>query len=126
MYRVTPFFNNWLPATRSAMEAETKREVQARAMEHNPFLNGYRDGDPLVRSMVGTLEIKAGDIMEALETAFERLSRDTRPNGANERSLSVGDVLKVETDTGERWYSCERTGWREIIGHRLFKLEVAA
>lgn len=81
------------------------------------MLNGYRSGDPLVPTSLGYLPVEAATPEGAAEQLFYLLNRDERPNGRNERSLSVGDIALVESTSGERYFfAVERFGFRELTG----------
>lgn len=81
-----------------------------------PYLNQtsrfdpYTPGDRLKVSSVGVLEIEAENATAAASTVFRLLNADDRPNGAHERSLSVGDVIVVEKGD---------SGWPNFEGKRL-------
>ena len=82
--------------------------------------DGYKHGDPLALSRV-VIFPEAESAEEAADQVFELLNRDDRPNAKVERSLSVGDVVKVlippkyEGGSGYSvWFACERVGWRPI------------
>ena len=81
-----------------------------------PYLNQtsrfdpYTRGDTLKASSVGVLEFEAPSHLAAASYVFALLNADDRPNGAHERSLSVGDVLVVETG---------RSGWPDFEGKHL-------
>jgi hypothetical protein len=98
------------------------------------MLGGFRQGDPLKLS---TLIIfpEAIDPQGAAEIVFRLANADDRPNGKTERSMSVGDVVKIigvavpepagwaelnpekEWDVGdihEWWFACDPVGFRAI------------
>lgn len=84
------------------------------------FMNGYQDGDPLKLSVV-VMFPDGNSPEEAANVVFHYLNADDRPNGQTERSLSVGDVVKIivppthEGGEGEFvWLACENLGWRRI------------
>lgn len=87
------------------------------------MLDGYREGDTVQPSTLGELTIASRDPTDAADRVYAVLNRDDRPNAKRERSLSVGDVVRVtvppEHDgaTGYHvWLACEREGWRQIEG----------
>jgi hypothetical protein len=82
--------------------------------------DGYTPGDPLTLSSV-VMFPEADSAKGAAEVVFGYLNADDRPNGRTERSLSVGDVVKIiippehEGATGYFvWFACEPVGWVEI------------
>src|SRR4029077_129889 len=84
------------------------------------MLNGYREGD---RVEISTVVIfpEADSAQSAAEEVFALLNMDNRPNGQTERSLSVGDVVKIivpprypEGEGYIAWYSIENVGIRPI------------
>jgi hypothetical protein len=81
-----------------------------------PYLNQtsrfdpYTRGDELKVSAAGVLDVRAESHTAAASQVFAMLNADDRPNGAVERSLSVGDVLVVETGD---------SGWPNFEGKRL-------
>ena len=81
----------------------------------NPLamLNGYQEGDPLKPSVMVVFPTGA-DPAEAANVVFAELNKDTRPNGKIERSLSVGDVVRIVQLYGDTWLACEGIGWKEI------------
>ena len=117
-YAVTAYLNNsMLPATRalSAGWQPSKHSIDV--------LGGYKHGDKLWRSDHG-LDITADELpasvgehefnMRLCDRLFQHLNQDERPNGATERSLSMGDVVAVSTPQGTTYYACENVGWRHI------------
>jgi len=84
------------------------------------FINGYRTGDPLVMSRVVIFPV--GENPEAACAQVWRiLNADERPNAGSERSLSMGDVIKIvcppNEETGEisnLFFAIEKIGFREI------------
>jgi hypothetical protein len=60
------------------------------------MLRGYAEGDPVIRSAHELTFIEANDAIAAASEVFYRLNADDRPNGQTERSLSVGDVIRVQ------------------------------
>jgi hypothetical protein len=85
------------------------------------MLDGFVDGDELQPTWLPPYEIAGRDTIDAADHVFAILNRDERPNGQTERSLSVGDVVRVdvpaehEGGTGYRvWLACDAVGWRTI------------
>lgn len=109
-FSVTSFFNSTLlPATRD--DAEGWEPPGGRLVWHTR----YQEGDRLVESRhTITHEGAAGDFQAACDKAFALLNADDRPNH-DERSLSVGDVVRVQDEAGRvAWYACQDLGWRLI------------
>lgn len=105
-YRVLVYFNDTLGGSFARGHKPDSDQRLARYRdgdrpEHIPMLDGYRDGDILEPSRLNPLSIEAKSAEEAAETAFWLLNADARPNGQEERSLSVGDVLLIDC-YGER------------------------
>ena len=92
-----------------------------------PFFNetsrfeAFTRGDRLTASKLGPLEIEAGTHEAAATKVFALLNSEDRPNGAFERSLSVGDVIVVERgESGRenfegRHLAVEPHGFRNIL-----------
>lgn len=77
--------------------------------------SSFSSGDRLEVSKLGRVEVKAADVYDAAEEFFTMLNRDDRPNGSYERSLSVGDVIVVEDETGTHTVlACDPHSWREV------------
>jgi hypothetical protein len=75
---------------------------------------GYEPGDKLkISSMI---VLPHGDSPKAAaEVVFTAMNLDDRPNGAYERSLSVGDVVcLIDVQGVEHWLAVESVGYREI------------
>ena len=107
-YTVVSFFNNTLlPVNRE--HAEDWEAPVGRIT----VLDGYQPGDQLVESMYRVTG-EGAQSENACEHAFHRLNADNRPNGNLERSLSVGDVVRVETQDEITWFACERVGFKQI------------
>lgn len=88
---------------------------------HGSMLYGYSPGDDLVPTALDEIVTREQTPEGAASVVFELLNRDDRPNGRIERSLSVGDVVRVDVPadhdggTGYRvWLACEPIGWRSI------------
>lgn len=93
--------------------AEPKRrfDVEVYLNLDTTFLDGWRPGQRLQPSRLNPLRVEADSISWALEEVFWQLNMDDRQNATTERSLSVGDVLRI----GDRWFTCEGVGYREIF-----------
>lgn len=67
---------------------------------------------------VGTIEVEAGSILEALEIAFDRFNRHGEPTPELDRaeapSLSVGDVVYLVGPNDEGYYACASAGWDRL------------
>lgn len=104
IYAVSIFFN------------ETRGGRFEKFMPGNTLVRGnMRNGSQ--KSFLVTADTPEG----AANQAHMFFNRDDRPNGASERSLSVGDVVRVKESTaldkpnGELVYlACERIGWVPI------------
>jgi hypothetical protein len=77
------------------------------------FMDGYSPDHHLVTSGLGEREVSAATVQRAAEQVWAELNRDDRPNGRMERSLSVGDALRVVDMHSARtyWLDCRNTGW---------------
>lgn len=87
------------------------------------MLDGYVDGDTVQPSILGEIVVRSPTPEGAANIVWGLMNRDDRPNGQHERSLSVGDVVRVDVPsdhdggTGYRvWLAAEQLGWREIEG----------
>jgi hypothetical protein len=85
------------------------------------MLDGYQPDDELVPTALDEIVTRDWTPEGAANAVFELLNRDDRPNARFERSLSVGDVVRVDVPaehdgaTGYRvWLACETLGWRTI------------
>lgn len=107
-YAVTIYLNSTLlPATRADAESWEPPPVER-------ILGGYQPDDRLTKSWSFFHEGDAGEFMPACDAAFALFNADDRPN-PNERSLSVGDVVRVQDENGHaHWYACEPISWRRI------------
>jgi hypothetical protein len=80
--------------------------------ETNPFVP-YTDGDQC--RLVIAYVIALDDDTAILRDAFERFNVGTDELAASyravNRSLSVGDLVKIE----DRLYACEPAGWRSVV-----------
>ena len=114
-YTLTGYLNNTLlPATRELAEGW---EPGRHSVD---VLRGYQHGDKLWR-VEHTLDITAEELPESIseheweqrlcDRLFRYLNMDERPNGATERSLSMGDVVAVSTPSGTTYYACGAVGW---------------
>jgi hypothetical protein len=97
------------------------------------MMDGYA-GEPVTASAAGLHEIEAANPHGAAEGMFALLNRDDRPGRYVERSLSVGDVVRVEYWAPEEkgniygyvqlWYAVEAMGFRPIERPRIQPLRV--
>jgi len=82
---------------------------------------GYVKGDPLTISRVVIFPV--GNTPEdACNQVWTLMNADERPNGSTERSLSLGDVIRLTMPTGPiqfRWFACAEIGWTEISEPKL-------
>lgn len=117
----TAYFNDWLGGSTDRSPRYSPAELEERAGDHIPFMQGYKPGDPLLQSElepfpvsieaiegVGLFDMAAG--AGACEIVFAAMNQDDRPNGQTERSLSVGDVVKVEHGDEVGWFSIKNFG----------------
>lgn len=82
--------------------------------EDSSFIRGYAEGDRLTPSTM-VMFPDAETPERAAETVFTWMNDDRRPNGRTERSLSVGDVVKIiDPERGDFWFTVEGVGWRSI------------
>jgi hypothetical protein len=108
-YAVRCYLNNSvLPATRAHAEGWAPDQHSI-----NRSLFGYVAGDRLVASEFVTFVQEDGELA-ACDRLFALLNADSRPNGATERSMSVGDVAWVKGHFSEEWYACQPIGWKRI------------
>jgi len=80
---------------------------------------GYCPGEQpeLVPSQLEALPMAHDTPEEAAEEVFAFLNHDYRPNGRTERSLSVGDLLRMERHDGVVfWLAVEGRGFRQVDG----------
>jgi hypothetical protein len=102
-----PYFNVFLPPTAKHF-AESQKTLQSVIVSGRmPGLSGYESGDKIVASMMEFVFDGKGHILEAV---FRAMNLDDRINGREERSLSVGDVVRV----GDEWHACDTFGWKQI------------
>ncbi len=80
----------------------------------NAMFDGYADGDQLTPSAFGAMSIQAKTAEEAAEQIFAMFNADHRPNGSIERSLSVGDVVRVAQEREVVFLSVEGSGFRKV------------
>ena len=59
-------------------------------------MDGYRLGDTMKMSWEGTVDAKSHD--DQLEYLWVRFNQDDRPNGRIAHSLSVGDVVVLDSE----------------------------
>jgi len=81
---------------------------------------GYREGDEIRISTVVVFP-EAESAQEAADQVWRLLNMDDRPNALTERSVSVGDVLRIVVPpafpNGEghfEWFACADIGWTPI------------
>lgn len=110
------YLNDNLPATPQRMEAAKARvgDWQTPARAFATMTEGYAPGDPLVMSECAFTS--DSDNTLALAAGIMRiLNDDERPNGARERSLSVGDLICFMDDDGqESWYTAKPVGFNRL------------
>ena len=77
---------------------------------------GYVEGDTLRISKMVVFPV-GNSPEDACNQVYALMNADERPNGSNERSLSIGDVIRLIMPTGSeqfRWFACADIGWVEI------------
>jgi hypothetical protein len=79
---------------------------------YSSYMDGWRPGVPLKRSMLGTLVIEAETPQAAAERVFMLLNQDDRPNGRCEPSLSIGDVVVIHTENEDVPFAVRDIGFR--------------
>lgn len=99
----------------------------------NASFDGYQ-GEPVTPSAAGLHEIEAAHPQGAAEGMFRLLNSPDRPGRYVERSLSVGDVVRVEYWAPEEkgnvygyvqtWFAVEPMGFRHIERPRITSLMV--
>lgn len=89
-----------------------RRELAVGRMGYLPMCDGYdRERAVLVESQLSPLLYALeSDPLAACERAFAQLNAEFRPNGRFERSLSVGDVIRI----GQEWFACANVGWERV------------
>ena len=88
---------------------------------HGSRFDKYRDGVELVPSKLEPFFTYGTTPERAADEAFAALNHDSRPNGSFERSLSVGDLIRLHLhDVGEVgiviWLAVEGRGFRQVDG----------
>jgi hypothetical protein len=80
------------------------------------FMDGYAPHHTLVRSGLDECPRTGESLLAMAENVWRLLNADERPNGKMERSLSIGDCLRVQAPGGDViWLACQpRIGWTEI------------
>jgi hypothetical protein len=79
------------------------------------FLSGYKDRDRLTHYATEQ-DVDVASELVACEAMFWKYNQDDRPNGKTHRSLSCGDVIRLqnkETEQVSHW-SCETFGFKWI------------
>jgi len=82
------------------------------------MLRGYEEGDPLKLSTLVIFPVGETP-MKAAEQIFRLTNADNRPNAHIERSMSVGDVVRImggneRGEIQEWWFACADIGFTEI------------
>lgn len=111
-YHAVALFNDWLGG--SSRTSPPRDDLEQRALEHMPMLDGYRAGDDLLRSQI-EFDVEADSAENACSQVFRELNVDERPNGHSERSLSVGDLVALySADVLVAVYAVEAVGFRRL------------
>lgn len=117
-YTVTAYFNDTNGGSfAEGVDANSDlRLAENPRPERYPMLDGYTRGDILVAARFGSRSIDASSPITAAERMFALMNSDNRPNGKVERSLCVGDVVRVALADEEEaeWYACARVGFTRI------------
>lgn len=92
----------------------------------NRFL-GYEDGDLMKRGYMHPtwmnlqlrLNLTADTLEDAADMAFQEWSKDSRLNGRYERSMSIGDVVRLfrwenDRESEPTYLVCDTQGWTKI------------
>lgn len=90
LWCVCPFYNRFYDHPQTDQDAP-----RLGGERYSPYMDGYKPGAPLTRSILGMLHVQAPSLEAACEAVFMRLNEDERENGRDEPSLSMGDVLLV-------------------------------
>lgn len=106
-YTATPLFNGALD-----LAINTQSPIIIDGQRYSQYIDGWKPGVPLKPSILGTIAVEAADEREAAEKIFMVLNRDDRPNGREEPSLSVGDVVIIHTHDSDVPFSVQFIGFR--------------
>ena len=81
----------------------------------NPMamLHGFSPGDEMKMCSV-VMGVEAPSVTKAAHHVFGYLNADDRMNGKDERSMSVGDVVRLSNEETDVYLACERMGWKRI------------
>jgi hypothetical protein len=98
--------------------AGRSKEFREANPDHSQFFNGYKPGAPMMKSYEAPLwdACKSFVIIHpeiVLERLFEMFNADSRPNGRVAHSLSIGDVVVLDTNARTA-YSVESRGFKEV------------
>lgn len=110
------YLNDTLPATPESMERAkaNKGDWQTPARALHTMTEGYAPGDPLVLSECAFTSDSDNEFALA-SGIFMILNEDERPNGKNERSLSVGDLICFMNDEQkETWLAVQPVGFHRL------------
>lgn len=80
------------------------------------MLTGYQKGDkllPIHRELI-TYDTETTNFTQEADAMFVKFNRDDRPGGMAHRSLSVGDVVLIETPYGRNALSVESIGFAPV------------
>jgi hypothetical protein len=73
-------------------------------------MDGYRPGAYMYRSAAGAIAFRSDGVDDMLESLFHKFNQDDRSNRHVAHSLSVGDVVLLDSTA----YAVERSGWRKL------------
>lgn len=84
--------------------------------EREAMLRGYTQGDRLINVWreLFTYETEATNFTKEADDMFEFFNRDNRPGGAAHRSMSVGDVVLIETPFGRNALAVANLGFAPV------------
>lgn len=96
-------------------QSDTSNVYRATALFNETRGSRYFQWEPtakMVKSLYG-FWVSAVDATDAAETAYRLYNADDRPNGATERSVSVGDLIALDNGTEVRFLSVDSVGFTD-------------
>lgn len=76
---------------------------------------GWRTYDPEATFSVSlAYEIETNFAVDAAEVLFARLNRDDRPNRFMQRSMCVGDAVRIDSERGVEWFGVDAVGFAKV------------
>lgn len=82
------------------------------------FCRTYEQGDRLVKGWEGEVDRAEGEVLTTtLERLFMKHNRDDRPDGQLCPSMSIGDVVLLHADSGDKWqaWSVDDCGFVQVL-----------